>query len=74
MSLSHIPDFKLIEIINHLYQLENLLFLNELEAMEQELESRIPHFEPEYDSEGNVIVSEVIGYNEGNEIWTTSLN
>lgn len=42
--------------------------------LERELESRQPEPQEEYDSEGNLITGEVMGYVKGVEIWTSPIN
>lgn len=69
MMYSNIPTDMLVHQANHI-RLEWGVFWY-LRDIEWELESRIPVFEKEYDSEGNLIISEVMGYtNEGEEIWS----
>lgn len=86
MSLSNIPDWKLIKAGNEVEEMITNWFRDDL-LIDQELDLRNPEqaawyfgdcdgqivfipSEPEYDSEGQLIASEVVGYNEGNEIWT----
>lgn len=68
------PSFLIIERANEVDQFQadgygaDTIFQNDCG---KELESRIPHIPPEYDSEGNLIISEVMRYTEeGEAIWT----
>lgn len=79
MILSNWPDWMLIRKSNKLEQGHSFLVSNanivfDVYFEDQELESRIPHFEPEYDSNGQPIIEEVIGYDEGGEIWSLISN
>lgn len=74
MSLSHLPDWYIIEECN---RLENRVYHFEhhipiIAIYDSELESRQPPAGyPEYDATGQAITSEVIGYTKsGEEIWS----
>lgn len=66
--LSNYPNHWLIYWINEAKKLN--IFNLTIDMYERELESRQPEPREEYDSEGNLIVSEVMGYVEGVEIWS----
>jgi hypothetical protein len=80
--LSNYPDYLLITEANRIssrnpvatYEHETIRM--ELQFYDYELLSRQPPpREPEYDQDGNRIISEMIGYSdEGEEVWTSKQN
>ena len=77
-SLSRTPDHILIQDMATLEAardegLDSMgVFRHALENVEKELESRHTLSQLEYDHNGNIITSEVIGYVDGEEIWPGS--
>lgn len=69
LDLSNIPTHGLIKAAN-LPLAQTLAYARATWKINRELDSRQPHFEPEYDSEGRIITSELMGYSEGVEIWS----
>jgi len=76
---SNLPDWILIAGSNILEKMIDACLIItkhlDLDKLEGELESRQPKPQTEYDSEGNLIISEVMGYTEdGEAIWTSPIN